>query len=59
MGHLTLNLATRQKEVESDLMDLVMSVTKKVLPDSLTYDVQKQLVLDALRDVKSEGPPRS
>lgn len=49
-------LATRKKEVENDLMDLVLSVTKKVLPESLTYEVQKELVLDALRDVKSEGP---
>lgn len=47
-------LATRQKEVEHDLMDLVMSVTRKVLPESLTYEIQKELVLEALRDVKQE-----
>ncbi|HSI20668.1 MAG TPA: hypothetical protein VLA04_03095 [Verrucomicrobiae bacterium] len=48
-------LATRKKEVENDLMDLVMSVTKKVLPDGLGYEIQKQLVLEALRDVKAEA----
>jgi flagellar biosynthesis/type III secretory pathway protein FliH len=52
-------MATRQKEVEHDLMDLVMSVTKKVLPESLPYELQKQLVLEALRDVKAEGKPRT
>lgn len=46
--------ATRQKEVERDLMNLVISVTKKVLPQGLTYEVQKDLVLEALRNVKSE-----
>ncbi len=49
-------LASRQSEVEHDLMDLVISVTKKIIPESLTYEVHKELVLEALRDVKSEDP---
>jgi flagellar biosynthesis/type III secretory pathway protein FliH len=48
-------LASRQKEVEHDLMDLVISVTKKVLPASLPYEIQKELVLEALRDVKHDS----
>lgn len=52
-------LASRKDEVEHDLMDLVLSVTKKVLPESLEYSVQKQLVLEALRDVKQEGPRKT
>ncbi|MCC2631967.1 MAG: hypothetical protein K0S20_666 [Patescibacteria group bacterium] len=48
-------LESRQQEVEEELMDLVISVTKKVLPKGLTYEAQKQLVMDALRDVKTEG----
>lgn len=47
-------LRTRQDEVERELMNLVMAVTKKVLPKTLTYDIQKKLVLDAMRDVKTE-----
>jgi flagellar biosynthesis/type III secretory pathway protein FliH len=50
-------LVTRQKEVEHDLMDLVISVTKKVLPESLPYELQKQLVLEVLRDVKAQSKP--
>lgn len=45
-------LASRQKEVEADLMDLVLHVTKKVLPETLTYDIHKELVLQALREVQ-------
>ena len=45
-------LAARQKEVESELMDLVMHVTKKVLPETLTYEIHKELVLQALREVQ-------
>lgn len=52
-------LASRKDEVEHDLMDLVMSVTKKVLPQGLDYTMQKELVLEALRDVKAETPPRT
>lgn len=52
-------LQSRQKEVEQDLMNLVISVTKKVLPSSLSYEVQKELVMDALRDVKSESESAS
>jgi flagellar biosynthesis/type III secretory pathway protein FliH len=45
-------LATRQREVEEDLMNLVLDVTKRVLPESLTYEIQRDLVLQALREVK-------
>lgn len=45
-------LAERQQEVEEELMDLVLSVTKKVLPEGITYEGQKELVLQALRDVR-------
>ena len=48
-------LKNRQQEVEEDLMDLVMHVTKKVLPGNLTYDLHKELVLEALRDLRAEG----
>lgn len=49
-------LSTRKQEVEEDLMNLVLSVTKKVLPEGLTYEVQKELVLAALKDVRrNEG----
>jgi flagellar biosynthesis/type III secretory pathway protein FliH len=47
-------LATRQKEVEADLMNLVMHVTKKVLPKGISYEAHKDLVVAALRDVKIE-----
>jgi flagellar biosynthesis/type III secretory pathway protein FliH len=49
-------LETRKTEVEQELMSLVMNVTKKVLPDSLPYDIQKDLVLKALRDAKTGTP---
>jgi len=45
-------VANRQQEVEEELMDLVMHVTKKVLPQGLTYEGHKDLVLSALRDIK-------
>jgi flagellar biosynthesis/type III secretory pathway protein FliH len=45
-------LTERKKEVEADLMDLVLHVTRQVLPATLTYDVQKQLVLEALREIE-------
>jgi flagellar biosynthesis/type III secretory pathway protein FliH len=44
----------RQKEVEAELMDLVIAVTRKVLPEGLTYDIQKELVMHALRDVQAQ-----
>jgi flagellar biosynthesis/type III secretory pathway protein FliH len=47
-------LASRQNEVEQQLMNLVMAVTKKVLPSGITYDMQKSLVMQALQDVKAE-----
>lgn len=46
-------LESRKKEVEEELMNLVISVTKKVLPEGLAYDTQKELVMQALRDVKA------
>jgi flagellar biosynthesis/type III secretory pathway protein FliH len=45
-------LESRKDEVEQELMNLVMSVTKKVLPQSLTYEIQKDLVLNALKEAK-------
>lgn len=47
-------LASRKEEVEQDLMNLVISVTKKVIPESLSYEVQEELVLQALRTVQAE-----
>jgi flagellar biosynthesis/type III secretory pathway protein FliH len=46
-------LETRKTEVEQELMNLVMNVTKKVLPESLSYDLQKELVMRALADAKT------
>ena len=46
-------LETRKTEVEQELMNLVMNVTKKVLPASLPYEIQKELVINALRDAKT------
>jgi len=48
-------LETRKTEVEQELMNLVMNVTKKVLPESLSYDLQKELVIRALEDAKTEN----
>jgi F0F1-type ATP synthase membrane subunit b/b' len=48
-------LATRQKEVEHDLVELVLTVAEKVLPEGLEYTVQRDLVLKALQVVKDEG----
>lgn len=45
----------RRKEVENELMDLVLSVSKKVLPPGISYDAHKELVMQALRDVKAES----
>lgn len=45
-------LESRKDEVEQELMNLVMSVTKKVLPQSLTYEIQKELVINALKEAK-------
>ena len=44
----------RRKEVEDELMNLVISVSKKVLPDGISYEAQKELVMQALNDVKTE-----
>lgn len=46
---------TRQAEVENELMDLVIEVTKKVLPEGLTYESHKELVLQALQQIRTEG----
>ena len=45
---------TRQTEVEAELMDLVLKVTKEVLPESLEYNAHKELVMQALQQVRSE-----
>ena len=47
-------LEKRKKEVEAELMDLVIKVTKKVLPEGLTYEAHKELVVQALRDVRTD-----
>ena len=47
-------LRDRQKEVESELMNLVISVTKKVLPEGISYAGQKDLVMKALADIQTE-----
>lgn len=47
-------LKERKAEVEEELMNLVISVSKKVLPEGITYDAHKDLVMQALRDVKTE-----
>ena len=44
-------LQSRQKEVEEELMNLVISVTKKVLPEGISYEGHKKLVLEALASV--------
>lgn len=46
-------LESRKKEVEEELMNLVLSVTKKVLPEGLTYEAHKELVMSALKDVRA------
>lgn len=46
-------LESRKKEVEEELMNLVLSVTKKVLPEGLTYEAHKELVMNALKDVRA------
>jgi len=49
-------LNARKKEVEQELMDLVIAVSKKVLPEGITYDGHKELVIKALDDIKAEAP---
>ena len=49
-------LNARKKEVEQELMDLVIAVSKKVLPAGITYEGHKDLVLKALEDIKAEAP---
>ncbi len=50
-------LRSRQKEVEDELMDLVISVTRRVLPEGLDYTIQKELVTQALKDLQV-GPKK-
>jgi hypothetical protein len=47
-------LKSRQKEVENDLLNLVISVSKKVLPEGISYQDQKKLVIHALEELKEE-----
>ena len=47
-------LAKRKKEVEQELMKLVISVSKKVLPEGISYDTQKELVKRALEEVRGD-----
>lgn len=46
-------LETRKGEVEAELMNLVLTVTKKVLPEGLDYNIHKELVMRALQDAKT------
>ena len=46
-------LSSRKKEIEEELMGLVISVSKKVLPEGISYDAHKELVMQALREVKT------
>ena len=50
-------LQERQHEVEQELMDLVIAVTKKVLPQGISYDGQKELVKHALAELRNEKEP--
>lgn len=47
----------RRKEVEAELMDLVITVSKKVLPKGISYEVHKELVTQALNDVNASKKP--
>lgn len=47
-------LAKRKKEVEQELMNLVISVSKKVLPEGISYDAQKELVKRALEEIQEK-----
>jgi F0F1-type ATP synthase membrane subunit b/b' len=47
-------LASRKQEVEEELMNLVIEVSKKVLPKGISYEAQKELVMEALRDVQTD-----
>ena len=47
-------LESRKEEVEQELLSLVMSVTRKVIPTGISYDVHKELVMRALQDAKTE-----
>lgn len=49
-------MKNRQQEVEEELMNLVLSVTKKVLPAGISYENHKELVMQALREVKLQDP---
>ena len=47
-------MAKRKQEVEEELMSLVISVVKKVLPEGITYEAHKELVAEALRGIKTD-----
>jgi len=47
-------LEKRKKEVEDELMNMVITVVKKVLPAGITYEAHKELVAEALRDIKTD-----
>lgn len=44
-------LEKRKAEVEEELVDLVVDVSKRVLPKGISYQAQKELVMQALRDL--------
>lgn len=45
----------RKAEVEEELVDLVMNVSRKVLPKGISYEAQKDLVMQALRDATANS----
>jgi flagellar biosynthesis/type III secretory pathway protein FliH len=51
-------LEKRRDEVEDDLQELVLSITKRVLPEGLTYEVHRDLIAAALKEAKLTGGTR-
>jgi Skp family chaperone for outer membrane proteins len=47
-------LSDRKREVEKELMQIVLSVSRKVIPKGISYDAQRELVMRALRDLNIE-----
>lgn len=47
-------LSNRRREVEQELVQLVISVSKKVLPADISYEAQKELVMRALHEIKKQ-----
>lgn len=47
-------LSGRKREVEKELMQIVLSVSRKVIPKGISYEAQRELVMRALRDLNIE-----